>query len=275
MWHTKVARIAKRMTKKIVILAACIFALAACSAPSKVAYFQDSEEQTAIKSEPVQIRIQPADMISIIVNCRDAQLSLLFNLPYVTNYLGGSGIGSSSMSGVSGYIVDNEGNIDFPVVGTIHVAGLTRTETATKIKSILEDQNLVKDPHVTVSFMNLGLTVLGEVAHPGKITINRDNITILEALSIAGDLTIYGKRENIIVLREENGVQTPYRIDITSTQNMLASPAYYLKQNDVVYVEPNDVRKRQSTVNGNNVRSTSFWLSLASLVNSIALYFLR
>ncbi len=148
---------------------------------------------------------------------------------------------------------------------------MKRSEVAEHIKDQLISQNLVNDPVVTVEFMNLCISVLGEVQKPGRYNIDRDKITLLDAISMAGDLTIYGKRDNVAVLREEGGTQHAYLVDLRSAQSVYTSPVFYLQQNDVIYVEPNSMRSRQSTVNGNNVRSTSFWLSLASLLTSIGI----
>ena len=123
--------------------------------------------------------------------------------------------------------------------------------------------------------MNLAISVLGEVGKPGRYNIDRDKITLLDAISMAGDLTIYGKRDNVYVMRNEGGKQTSYQVNLLSAQDVYSSPAYYLQQNDVIYVEPNSVRARQSTVNGNNVRSTSFWISLASLLTTITVLFVK
>ena len=164
-----------------------------------------------------------------------------------------------------------EGEIDFPVLGKIAVAGMKREEIADYIKQRLMEENLVKDPVVTVEFANLCISVLGEVNNPGRFSIDRDRLTILDALSLAGDLTIYGNRSKVLVLRQEGEVQRVYGLNLTSGEHIYTSPAYYLQQNDVVYVEPNAVKARQSTVNGNNVRSTSFWISLASLLTSVAI----
>lgn len=172
--------------------------------------------------------------------------------------------------GVSGYTVDLQGNIDFPVLGKVHVADMTREEVAVLIKSELQSRDLIKDPVVTVEYMNLSISVMGEVNRPGRYNIDKDHLTILDALSQAGDLTIFGKREKVLVLRNEDGKQRVYGINLCSAEHLYTSPVYYLQQNDVVYVEPNDTKARQSTVNGNNVRSTSFWISLASLLTSIA-----
>ncbi len=255
-----------------------MLAFNSCSSSKEVVYFQDLRPgESEIKLPEVQpITVRPEDKISIIVNSRDQELTNLFNLPYVTKRLGQPALkngisGSTNDQGVSGYTVDAEGNIDFPVLGKVHVEGMQRGEIAETIKNELVNKNLVKDPVVTVEFMNLSVSVMGEVNNPGRFSIDRDRITILDALSLAGDLTIYGNRSKVLVLREENGVQRTYGIDLTSGEYVYTSPAYYLQQNDLVYVEPNAVRARQSTVNGNNVRSTSFWISLASLLTSIGI----
>ena len=254
-----------------------IWALSSCGSSKEVVYFQDLRPgETEIKLPEVKaITIRPEDKISIIVNSRDPQLTDLFNLPIMSRQLGqslrsgGTSIGTNQ--GISAYTVDAEGNIDFPVLGKISVAGMKREEIAEYIKNELVKENLVKDPVVTVEFANLSISVLGEVNNPGRFNIDRDRLTILDALSLAGDLTIYGNRSKVMVLRQEGDVQRVYGLNLTSGQHIYTSPAYYLQQNDVVYVEPNNVKARQSTVNGNNVRSTSFWISLASLLTSVAI----
>lgn len=253
-----------------------VWGLVACSTPARITYFQDlrpgeSEQQVVAATE---IKVRPGDKLSIIVNSRDPQLTQLFNLPYVGQQIGQGSVTSNATSsnsqGVSGYTVDEQGMIDFPVLGMIEIAGKNREEIAAFIKEELLAKNLVKDPVVTVEYMNLCISVLGEVASPGRYSIDRDKVTLLDAISMAGDLTIYGKREKVLVLREENGVQRVYGVNLCSAEHLYTSPVYYLRQNDVVYVEPNNVRARQATVNGNNVRSTSFWISLASLLTTIA-----
>ncbi len=259
------------------ILCLGVATLTSCGSSKKVVYFQDLKPgETEIQLPEVKaITVRPEDKISIIVNSRDPQLTDLFNLPYVSRQLGQSlsrnGITTGISQGVSVYTVNAEGEIDFPVLGKIKVAGMKREEIAETVKNKLITENLVKDPVVTVEFANLCISVLGEVNHPGRFSIDRDRLTILDALSMAGDLTIYGNRYKVMVLRQEGDIQRVYGIDLTSGNHIYTSPAYYLQQNDVVYVEPNDVKARQSTVNGNNVRSTSFWISLASLLTSVAI----
>lgn len=261
----------------LLILLVGVAALSSCGSSKQVVYFQDLKPgETEIKLPEVKaITIRPEDKISIIVNSRDPQLTDLFNLPIVSRQLGQSlrsGASSSGTNqGVSAYTVDANGEIDFPVLGKIYVAGMKREEIAGCIKNELVKENLVKDPVVTVEFANLCVSVLGEVNNPGRFSIDRDRLTVLDALSMAGDLTIYGNRNKVMVLRQEGNVQRVYGLDLTSGNHIYTSPAYYLQQNDVVYVEPNAVKARQSTVNGNNVRSTSFWISLASLLTSVAI----
>lgn len=261
---------------KNLFLAASLFLLGACSTSKEIPYFQDLRpgESELTLTTPVEIKIQPKDKLSILVNSQDPRLTNLFNLPIFTQQIGQeSNTGSSR--GVSGYTVDTKGCIDFPVLGKIFIAGMTREEVAAHIKSELQSHDLIKDPVVTVEYMNLSIAVMGEVKNPGRYNIDKDHLTILDALSQAGDLTIYGKREKVLVLRNEEGKQRVYGVNLCSAEHLYTSPVYYLQQNDVVYVEPNDTKARQSTVNGNNVRSTSFWISLASLLTSIAVLIVK
>lgn len=256
------------------------FMLFSCATPDKIAYFQDTAGQDKTINLPqATIRLQPGDMVSIIVNTKDPESASMLNLPLIGQRLGASSReGSYSNQQMSGYTLDPNGDIDFPIVGKINLKGLTRSEASAKVKKVLLDKHLVSDvfnPVVTVEFMNLGISIMGEVTRPGHFALNKDNLNILDALSMAGDLTIYGNRENVRVIRTEGDVQKTYNVDLTSAESTLNSPVYYLKQDDIIYVEPNDVKMRMSTVNGNNVRSTSFWISLTSLLTSITLLFIR
>lgn len=247
-------------------------ALASCSTPKQISYFQDmrpGESELAL-AVPTEIKIQPKDKLSILINSQDLRLTNLFNLPIVSQQVGQENA-TSQNRGLSGYTVNSKGDIDFPVLGALHVQGMTREEMAAYIKKELQSHDLIKDPVVTVEFMNLSVDVMGEVNRPGRYNIDKDHLTILDALSQAGDLTIHGKREKVLVLRTEEGKQRVYGINLCSADHLYSSPVYYLQQNDVVYVEPNDTKARQSTVNGNNIRSTSFWISLASLLTSIGI----
>ena len=263
------------MRKSIIPLIAVLLFMASCSTNKKITYFQDIAVSTdtagAMKLAP-DITLRPSDKISIIVNTRDAELTNLFNLPYVSRILGQSSeMVSSSNQGASGYIVKGDGTIDFPVLGSIHVAGMTRDELSAYIKNQLVTQNLVQDPVVTVEYVNLHFSVMGEVRVPGSYKITRDRVTLLEAISEAGDLTISGKRENVLVLRPDStGRLYAYQVDMRSFENVVNSPVYYIHQNDYIYVEPNKKKANESTVNANTVSSASFWISVTSLLASLA-----
>lgn len=264
-----------KMSKNIrlVALAVAVSVAASCASTSKVAYLQDIPDNgnMTVNVTPSKIKVMPKDEISIIVNTHDAELSQLFNLPYAGQRIGAHSSQTGNFTqGVCGYFVDSEGCIDFPVLGRIKVQGLSREEIAQTIKQSLKETNQLQDAVVTVDFMNLAISVMGEVLAPGRYYIDRDEVTVLDALSRAGDLTIYGVREKVMVIRNEDGTQKTYMLDLTSAQSLFASPAFYLHQNDVVYVQPNSKKVGESTVNGNNTRSASFWISLSSLAASIA-----
>ena len=252
--------------------------LSSCTTPKNVAYFQDLTQETLKTPSPQPLKISPNDKLTITVKTMDPALSSLFNLQIVSDRVGegvpvtGSGNMASSstyITGLSKYTVNPQGYIDFPILGNVKVSGMTRDELAGFIKGELMERQLAKDPVVTVEFVNMGVSLLGEVNAPGRYDINNDQMTVLQAISMAGDLTINGKRENIALIRDtEDGVAT-YRLDLTNFKELAESPAYYLRQGDVIYVEPNDIRKRQTTTNGNNVLSTGFWISVASLLTSV------
>jgi polysaccharide biosynthesis/export protein len=249
--------------------AALALTLWSCSAPKNITYLQDAANgswQTIDMS--ATIRVQPGDKISIVTKSKDPQLSELFNLP-VTSYRVGSTGGSSYSQQMSCYSVASDGTIDFPVVGKVSVAGMTREQVAKTLKEKLVSGNLVKDPVLTVEFENLHFSVLGEVSRPGQFNIDRDRVSLFDALSQAGDMTIYGRRDNVMVMRQQDGQQKIYRVNLNDSSEVFNSPVCFLQQNDIVVVEPNATRKRQSTVNGNNVLSASFWVSIASLLTSI------
>lgn len=251
-------------------------AVASCSTPKDVAYFQEMAVQTLSQVEVKSVVIKPNDKLSIIVNSRDPLVANMFNLPYTNRTLGQTTpIGSTTSQGVSLYTVNEDGDIDFPELGAVHVGGLTRMEIAGLIKGMLIGRDLVKDAVVIVELVNAQASVLGEVNKPGRYSIDRDNMTILDLLGNAGDLTIYGVRDNVKLIRTVDGKQTTYEVDLVSGKDLTSSPAYYIQQDDVVYVEPNPTRKRQSQLNANTVQSTSFWISVASLAVTITAIIVR
>ncbi|MDR1200234.1 MAG: polysaccharide biosynthesis/export family protein [Tannerellaceae bacterium] len=239
--------------------------LLSCGSPKNVVYLQDVEpfKQQAI-GHSYEMIIHQDDLLAIMVNSKDPELALPFNMPLVTYQLGYQ---TSGQQRILGYLVDKEGNIDFPILGKLAVAGLSRMQLTNLIKERLMKDDLIKDPIVTIQFLNFKISVMGEVARPGSFTINSDRVTLLEALSMAGDLTIYGRRDRVTVLRETGDKRTVLFHDLRSG-DIFESPCYYLQQNDIVYVEPNKARAGQSEINQNN--SVSVWLSAISIIASIA-----
>ena len=249
----------------ILLLLTVASLLGSCAAP-KVAYFTDLKPGMAEQVlNPLEIRVRPEDKISILVNSKDPLLMDLFNLPIISRQIGIRSEASNNQ-GMSGYTINKDGNIDFPVLGHIHVAGMTREEIALCIKEELISKNLVKDPVVTVEFMNLTVSVLGEVARPGSFTIGNEKVNVLEALAMAGDMTIYGVRDNVKLIREDvNGKREIINLNLNNAE-VVTSPYYYLKQNDIIYVTPNKTKAKNSDI-GN---STTLWVSSLSILVSIA-----
>ena len=252
--------------KRIIPALLMLLLLASCSSQKQVPYFQDLLDGGSVKiATPQDVKLKVGDQFTIHVNSKDPELTLPFNLTRSTN----SGGNDTRLA----YTVDERGYIDFPTLGEIYVEGKTRDEVAKHIKAIILEKKLVLDPVVIVGFYNQQVSVIGEVSNPGKYDINKDRFTVLDALSLAGDLTIQGKRENITVLREEYGVQKAYTLNLNDAAQFHASPAFYLQQNDIVYVEPNTSKAAASSTNGNTVRSISFWFSVISLGLTLVTFF--
>lgn len=244
---------------------------ASCSRETykKINYLQDLDTQTSVQvKESGGIIVRPKDQISIVVSHRSPELAVMFNLMSLNSYNGGELAAGSGQQRILGYSVDSKGDIDFPVLGRLHVAGLNRWQVAELVKNELEGRNLLKDPVVTVEYLNFQISVLGDVSRPGTFGIKGDKVTLLEALSLAGDLSITGRRDNVRVIREADGRRSVYVLDLRSSE-IFNSPAFYLCQNDVVLVTPNEMKAGQSTINENNLKSTAFWISLGSFLLSV------
>ena len=253
----------KKYVAYLVVCMAVFFT--ACTSTKKIIYLQDVVplKQQEIEQK-YEVIIHGDDLLAIMVNSRDPELALPFNMPMVSYQLGSN---TGGQQRVLGYLVDTNGNIDFPILGEIHVEGLTRMQLTELIKNKLIEGDLIKDPIVTVQFLNFKISVMGEVGRPGSFTISGDRITLLEALSMAGDLTIFGRRDRVGVIRENNGKRTILFHDLRSA-DIFNSPCYYLQQNDIVYVEPNKAKSGQSSINQNN--SIGVWVSVISLLTTIA-----
>lgn len=264
---------------RLIPIATIAMLACACSTPKNITYFQDAKMgETVNPLAPLEIRVKPEDKLSIMVNTPDPSLSMLFNLVQTQNRLQAANSGTKTIGGntsssgnVSLYTVNPEGDINFPVLGKLHIAGMTRYEVGEYIENELIARDLVKDPIVTVEFANTGIVVLGEVASPGRIEFNMDHMTIVDALAMAGDLKTNGRREDILVLREQyDGSQKVHRVNLLDLDALAASPVYYLQQNDVIYVEPNDKIKRQTTPTGETPFTPTFWMSVGSFGLTIA-----
>ena len=240
---------------KFIIFLCCI--LVSCQTSKKISYMQDAADRSVHeKMITPGISFQSNDMLSIIVSSQKPEMSEPFNLF------------SSVSQTTHGYLVDMEGYIDFPILGKIEVAGLSRAQLTENLKQRLIREDLIPDPIITIEILNFQISVLGEVTFPGTFTISGDRITILQALGKAGDLTIHGRRNNVLVQREEKDAITSFRVDLRSA-DLISSPVYYLQQNDVIYVDATGARAAQSRINEN--RTINILASLGSILLSMAI----
>lgn len=259
-----------KSTMAVMVALAALF-LGGCSSPKNIAYLQDAAVGVSRPiSQQSNIVARPGDRIAIMVNCSDPKTAAMFALITPQRNMNNMSSESDNVSDarLNDYQISESGDIDFPVLGRIHVAGLTAPQVADKIRNEIVTRQLAKDPVVVADFTNLHYSVLGEVDNPGKFTISNNRVTLLEALAAAGDMTIFGRRENVKVIREQNGQRQTYVVDLRSDR-LYDSPAYYLQQNDVVYVEPNKAKAGQSSVNENQWKSPGLWISIASFLTTI------
>ena len=241
--------------------------LASCATNKRAAYIQQVQTDipTAIEQD-YQIRIKPLDRLTVTINSKDPELAAPFNAASSYNSLNGlSSYSSSSNGNLQILTVDKEGKIQLPIIGEIDCDGLTRNELAKKIENTIRENGMVHDPIVIIQFADVKFSVLGEVARPGQFSITEDRISLFDALAMAGDLTIYGQRENVALIREENGMRTVHYFDLKNP-DILTSPYFYLQQDDVVYVTPNKYKAQAGEINQNR----SFYISLVSVAVSVA-----
>ena len=259
----------KNMRKKSLLVLFAVLVMAGCQSYKKIPYLQDST-YTTTQALTYDARIMPNDLLTITVNTSDKEAGIPFNLTYPTGGLtGSSGVGAQSLEK---YLVDNEGYINFPTVGMILVKGKTRREAEEQIlKSI--GSNFKEKPIVIVSFSDYKISVLGEVTRPGTFTIANEKVNVLQALSMAGDMSIYGKRDNVKIIREHaDGRKEIFTINLND-QNLLNNPNYYLQQNDVLYVEPNKSRAQASEIGPAltlGLSSVGILISITNLIINIA-----
>ena len=264
--------------KKSITILMVAFTLASCQSYKRVPYLQSYESLTDKGYKEIVInevnqqdtlydaRIQPKDLLSITVNTTDPQAAAPFNLTVQTPLNAAlTNINTTTQPTLQQYLVNNSGEIDFPVIGTLRVGGLTKNEAESLIRERLRPY-LKEAPIVTVRMANYKISVLGEVARPGSFTIGNEKVNVLEALAMAGDMTIYGVRDNVKLIREdESGKRKIINLDLNNA-GIVTSPYYYLKQNDILYVTPNETKAKNSDI-GN---STTLWVSSISILVSIA-----
>lgn len=252
----------------IFLLLAGIVLATSCVPRQKIAYFQNIENLTSNMDNKKSITLKPDDLLSIIVSSSNIESVQPFNVISLARPGQGAVNNLTSNSQEVAYLVDSEGNIHFPVLGAIQAEGLTPKELRETLTSQLKEY--IKDPIVNIRLLNFTVSVLGEVGRPGTYTVNGERIALPEALGLAGDLTIFGRRDNVLVVREHNGEKTYEYIDLTSSES-LNSDFYYLQQHDVVYVEPNKAQRQSSSFN----RNTSVYVSMASLLISVLVIIFR
>ena len=249
------------------IFCVTVLLMSSCVSMKKIAYLQNSDNITNEDSDTLyDARIMPKDVLTITVSTTDPEASVPFNMSVPTTFSQNSR-SVTAQPVLQAYLVDNNGCIDFPVVGTLQVGGLTKSACEQliqgKIKPYLNEN---ENPIVTVRMSSYSVSVLGEVARPGSFQVSREKITIFEALALAGDLTIYGVRDRVKLVREDaKGRKKIHTLDLTDA-NIVNSPYYYLQQNDVVYVEPNKVKSQNANVG----QITSLALSATGIVISLA-----
>lgn len=256
------------MKKNLVFVALAVALLcASCSAPKNVAYIKNSDEVDLSQSAYLyDARIMPKDVLTITVNTVNPDAAAPFNLSVPTSF-NNQTRSTYSQPILQTYLVDNNGVIEFPVLGTLKVGGLTKSECEKLIHDkILPYLNAKENPVVTVRMANYKISVLGEVNRPGMFTVSNEKINIFEALAQAGDLTIYGVRDNVKLIRENAKGRKEIHTVILNDANLINSPYYYLQQNDIIYVEPNKVKARNSTVG----QTTTLWFSATSILISMA-----
>lgn len=225
-----------------IVAASAALLFSSCADTRKLVYFNDADQSTYTGTvATIEPAIQKNDLLSITVNSLNPEASAIFNAPNIS----AAGLNTTTAIGTSapvGYLVNQDGLISFPMLGEIKVSGMTKSQLAKHLTGQLTDKKLLVDPIVNIRFLNFRVSVLGEVTRPGVYSVPNEKLSLLEALGLAGDITIYGKKENVLVIREgDNGQKTLKRIDMNSKE-IFNSPYYYLRSNDVVYVEPTQNR---------------------------------
>ena len=251
--------------KNLFLSATLVAVLTSCGSSKNIAYFKNSDQIDFNQSKYLyDARIMPKDVLTITVSTVNPEAALPFNLTVPT--VMSQQRSTYSQPVLQSYLVDNEGNIEFPVLGTLAVGGLTKSACEKLIYERIKPYlNAAENPVVTVRMSSYSISVLGEVARPGSYQVSREKISVLEALAQAGDLTIYGVRDRVKLIREDStGRKEIHELNLNDA-NIISSPYYYLQQNDIVYVEPNKVKAQNSSVGS----MTTLWFSATSILISL------
>jgi len=243
-----------------------LFSFASCVSSRKAIYFSNIQN-TEFPEQDVEPVIQNNDLLSISVSSLNPEATIIFNTPNQPVISTTSATGSSSQT--TGYLVNREGNLLFPVLGNVRAAGLTQKELTDKLAAALVQRKLLIDPIINVRILNFKVTVLGEVTNPTVVPVPNEKISMLEAIGMAGDMTLYAQRDNVLLIRVENGKKITRRINLNSP-DFMTSPYYYLKTNDVVYVEPNNVKVASTSRTQQLLPSILSGLSLVAIIVSQA-----
>uniref|UniRef100_UPI004056A98C polysaccharide biosynthesis/export family protein n=1 Tax=Alistipes sp. TaxID=1872444 RepID=UPI004056A98C len=249
-----------KTTTKTLLLALSAIILVGCNATKRIIYDFNKDEAVKAVLADGQIRIKPHDRLTVVVASQNPELAAPFNAPSSYNSLSHNPMSVSNTQALQVRTVDNEGMLDFPMIGKISCTGKTRDELAKEIGKKIIDGGYISDAIVNIQFADMKFFVLGEVARPGQFDITRDKISVLEALAMAGDMTIYGNRANVAVIRRvgEKNYEV-YELNFLEG-NQMSSPAFFLQQGDVVYVQPNKYKAATAEINQNR----TFWLSIVS-----------
>ena len=232
---------------KFLVVALLYAGSLACTTSKKAIYFTDQKNAIIESSNNIDPSlIHNNDLLSITVSSLNPDATAIYNTPNTSLTATSSNPSTGTAVQTTGYLVNADGNIQFPVLGSVKAAGLTTKQLSEKLIQTLTGKKLLVDPIVTIRYLNFRVTVLGEVGKPTVINVPDERISLLEALGLAGDITVFGKKENVMVIREENGKKSLQRLNLNSSE-LFSSPYYYLKSNDVVYVEPNKARVASST----------------------------
>ena len=257
----------RRFFRKAKLLLGVLLLLTGCTSYQKIPYLQDFETVNATEelTAMYDAHIRPKDLLTITVNTTDPEAAAPFNLTVQSAANSNLTQWVTQQAALQQYLVDNQGNIDFPVLGELHLGGLSMNEAESMIREKLQPF-LKETPIVTVRMVNYKISVLGEVAKPGTFIINNEKVNVLEALAMAGDMTIWGLRDNVKLVREEeNGKRNIVVLDLNRA-DIVKSPYYHLQQNDILYVSPNKTKAKNSDTG----QSTSLWVSATSILVSIA-----